>query len=538
MGDGQLTASGFDPKRLEDVLTDLRAAMRGEFGQSLNLETDTPEGKFVSVMSAELTELWERLEAVHQGSYPGGANGTSLDRIGEITAINRRDATRSTGNAYLRGTGATVDAGSLISVTDVGDQFRTLAEAIIPASGAVALSAGSAISVSGITRSGSTATATSASHGLPNGAVVTIAGANQTDYNVTAEISNVATNTFDFEVSGTPTTPATGTITFTDVALGSDHLLLTNATARSTAVHGLTTGDFVFVYDADQAEYNGVFACTVLDTTHFQYTPLLSPTVALATGTVAGADATAVEVEAVDTGPVQGLAGTLTTIDSPVSGWDAVGNAIAMTTGLNEERDTEFRIRRLAALQGLGNATIDAITGDLLLVEGVISAIVFENDTDFTVGSRPPHSIECLADGGADADIAQTVWDSKAGGIATFGSESDTATDSQGNSQTINFTRPTNIDIYLDVTLTTDSDYPANGDELVETEILSFTDTLSIGDDVIVSPYLIGSFADVPGVVTVVIDIGIAPAPSGDANITIAETERALFTAVNTTVTS
>ncbi len=67
-------------------------------------------------------------------------------------------------------------------------------------------------SVSGITRSGQTATATSTAHGYANGNSVLMSGANQTEYNGTFVISNVTTNTFDYTVTGTPATPATGTI--------------------------------------------------------------------------------------------------------------------------------------------------------------------------------------------------------------------------------------------------------------------------------------------------------------------------------------
>lgn len=68
-------------------------------------------------------------------------------------------------------------------------------------------------SVSSITRTGQVATATSAAHGYTNGQSVLMAGANETEYNGTFVISNVTTNTFDYTVTGTPATPATGTIT-------------------------------------------------------------------------------------------------------------------------------------------------------------------------------------------------------------------------------------------------------------------------------------------------------------------------------------
>jgi hypothetical protein len=74
----------------------------------------------------------------------------------------------------------------------------------------------SSLSITGITRSGTTATATAAAaHGLQVGQIVTVSGATQTDYNITATITTVpSTTTFTYEVENSPTTPATGTITY------------------------------------------------------------------------------------------------------------------------------------------------------------------------------------------------------------------------------------------------------------------------------------------------------------------------------------
>ena len=69
------------------------------------------------------------------------------------------------------------------------------------------------VSVTGITRTGQTATATATAHGYANGQSVLMAGATQTEYNGTFVISNVTANTFDYTVTGSPVTPATGTIT-------------------------------------------------------------------------------------------------------------------------------------------------------------------------------------------------------------------------------------------------------------------------------------------------------------------------------------
>ena len=64
-----------------------------------------------------------------------------------------------------------------------------------------------------ITRSGSTATVAHTAHGYVTGAKVVIIGANQGEYNGVKTITYIDANSYSYTVSGTPTTPATGTIT-------------------------------------------------------------------------------------------------------------------------------------------------------------------------------------------------------------------------------------------------------------------------------------------------------------------------------------
>ena len=61
-----------------------------------------------------------------------------------------------------------------------------------------------------ITRSGAVATVTLSNHGFYTGQWITIAGASQTDYNVSARITVVDANTFTYAVANAPATPATG----------------------------------------------------------------------------------------------------------------------------------------------------------------------------------------------------------------------------------------------------------------------------------------------------------------------------------------
>jgi hypothetical protein len=66
--------------------------------------------------------------------------------------------------------------------------------------------------ISSLTRSTTTATATSTAHGYTTGNKVNIRGAAQSEYNGDFTITVVDANTFTYTVSGSPATPATGTI--------------------------------------------------------------------------------------------------------------------------------------------------------------------------------------------------------------------------------------------------------------------------------------------------------------------------------------
>lgn len=70
-----------------------------------------------------------------------------------------------------------------------------------------------------ITASGTLATVTHASHGMKTGQKVAIRGANEQDYNGVFTITVTGANNYTYTMSGSPTSPATGTITATGVII-------------------------------------------------------------------------------------------------------------------------------------------------------------------------------------------------------------------------------------------------------------------------------------------------------------------------------
>jgi uncharacterized phage protein gp47/JayE len=452
-----LDSNGFSIKSLAQIITELEQLYRLAYGAGTRLTDDTQMKKELSTWADRESSLWELAQAVYNSSYPNSASNISLARIGEITAISPNEATNSEVVVYLGGTASTlVQAGSLMAVQDAGDQFALLADVTILLS---------VKSVVGITRSGTTVSAEITAHGLVAGQRAYMSGADQGDYNGLQQVTVIVDpNNIEYEITTTPTTPATGTI---------------------------------------------------------EALPMYAGT-----------------VEAVETGAVSALAGTLNEIVTFVSGWDQVENGVDATKGAAAETDAAFRARRNAALEGLGGATFEAIRGGLLSLDGVTQALVFENDEiEVDVAGRPGKSIECLVAGGTNQDILQEVFDSKAAGIKAFGTITGNITDSQGNDHLIGFSRAGGVTIYLEVDLTTNADFPSNGVQTVSDLLLAYGDALEIGEDVIVNPVLIGVYDSVPGITDSAVRIGIAPGPTLDDNIIIDETDIADFDSSRITVT-
>lgn len=213
--------------------------------------------------------------------------------------------------------------------------------------------------------------------------------------------------------------------------------------------------------------------------------------------TSTGAGQYYVNATALTAGAIQALAGTITVISTPVAGWTAVTNLADATEGEEEETDTALRLRRELELTASGSTSVNAIRADLLALTGCDQCLVMENTTDSTDGDgRPAHSVEALVYGSdpplTDALVAETLWDSKAAGIETYGDDGANVEDSMGNLHWVAFNRATVVEIDVEVTLTTTASYA--GDDAVKAAIVAVSDDYLIGGDVIVSKIAAAAF--------------------------------------------
>ena len=259
-------------------------------------------------------------------------------------------------------------------------------------------------------------------------------------------------------------------------------------------------------------------------------------------GTGSGED----QMIAVEAGTVLALAGTVTNIETPVSGWDSVTNADDGTAGRETETDAELRQRRLESLQVTGAGTVEAIRARLRQqVDDVTAVSIIENRTD-TVDSdgRPPHSFEAVVSGGVDQDVADLIWEVKPAGIETTGELTLTVLDSEGEQQTISFSRPIPLYIWMQVVLDPDNtgDFPDGYEAAVTAAIVDYGDGLEVGDDVYYQALYGPIYRNVPGLELITVSIGASVDANteptyAESNIEVGANEIALFDASRITVT-
>jgi len=159
----------------------------------------------VTSFSNRVYDFYLTLNQAIKQTFWDTSTGEFLARQASWFGVYKLSATKSSGNIVVTGTATTSIPIATLYQTSTGIEFFTTSASTIAAS---------TVSISSITRSGTTATATTVSnHGLGSLVGVTISGANETEYNGAKEIQVTGLSTFTYDVNGSPTTPATGTIT-------------------------------------------------------------------------------------------------------------------------------------------------------------------------------------------------------------------------------------------------------------------------------------------------------------------------------------
>lgn len=227
-----------------------------------------------------------------------------------------------------------------------------------------------------------------------------------------------------------------------------------------------------------------------------------------------------------DEGAINALAGTITRIFTPTRGWQTVTNVAAATPGDPVETDAELRARQEISTANPSLTVMEGTVGAVANVTGVTSVRGYENPTGTTDGNGiPAHSISIVALGGDAVEIAQTIALHKTPGTGTYGTTSETVTDSRGMPIDIHFYRPVEDRILVAISLTIGSGYSSTYGDLIKAAVADYINSLGIGSTIFINKLIVP--ASLPGLaagLTYTINtilISISPASPGSSPIVI-----------------
>ncbi len=186
-----------------EVIQRVRSDLRGKLPNVDPTIFGSVARAFADSMGSRVFDAYLLEEQLLLQFFVQTATGQYLAMHGEPFKVFLNPATSSAGSALMSGSlGATVPAGTTLKSGIIEYQTQsTVAIDTITAS------------VQSITRSGSTVTAIANGHSFSSGSTVSITGADQDEYNGNFEVFVISGNAFSYTVEGSPSTPATGTVT-------------------------------------------------------------------------------------------------------------------------------------------------------------------------------------------------------------------------------------------------------------------------------------------------------------------------------------
>lgn len=150
-------------------------------------------------------------------------------------------------------------------------------------------------------------------------------------------------------------------------------------------------------------------------------------------------------------GNPQPIIGTITNQVTKVLGVTSVINSVAPTTlGVEQETDSQFRLRRNRSTAIRGQNNNDALLGQILGLDGVSDARTFVNiptapDYD---SNLPDYAVWVIVEGGANSEIADVIY-ANSTGLPTYGSVQVDVTASSGQVFTTKFDRANPVSLYI-----------------------------------------------------------------------------------------
>ena len=194
------------PENRKEVSDRIKADVQSQLPESNPYLRNSFLQALIFGVAGRIFAVYRLIQSLIKQLFWDTATGTYLERMASWFGITTLAATQSEGYITLSGTATTVvPLGTSLTNSD-GVEIKTQSAETITAN---------SLTVTSLTQTSGIATATFATeHELAPGIETTIAGANETEYNVTVTILTVPTSTtFTYSVDSGASSPATGTIT-------------------------------------------------------------------------------------------------------------------------------------------------------------------------------------------------------------------------------------------------------------------------------------------------------------------------------------
>ena len=245
-------------------------------------------------------------------------------------------------------------------------------------------------------------------------------------------------------------------------------------------------------------------------------------------------------VLAVESGPIQILAGTITTIKSVVTGWTGVTQTSDGVIGSAPQTEVAYRTLRNKTVMR-GSQTVQESMSARITGLGINQVTVVNNDTGLALpDGTPAHSIQVVVGeyaGVSDDAIAQAIFDTKGLGVPTFGSTSVIVQDTHEHNHTVYFTKATEVPIHVKIDVTYHTDEIAGVDEAIKESVADYINNLLTGEDVIWSR-LFGRITPFGESEVTLLEIGKSVITLAASNVVILESEYASCDIANIDLTS
>lgn len=272
-------------------------------------------------------------------------------------------------------------------------------------------------------------------------------------------------------------------------------------------------------YSTVPMQLNGVAGQTIPSGRVARHTP--TQTLWETTGAVLlnGSGVGTATMRAQTTGPINITASTSWTIVLGDPNLTSVQSTGTSTPGRNAETSEELDERIEGEAGGLGEATPGAISANLKESLPLLSvyAVIINASESYDSSGQPPGSVQVvLDDGGAytDQQIAEAVFARVGAGTQTWGTTSVVITDSAGQNRTIRYSRPTLLDLYLRIDVSTSGAefaLPSDAATLIAAAAVAYGNTLKHGQNPMGAAFISSILASVPALTISDVDVYVGP---------------------------